>query len=98
MAAASDLGDGLGFAVLDGGLELGVVELVLVGVGLGEVGDGVVELGRTAEVGGQGDAVARAGVGPGQGPPAQPGGGSGSATASRSCTAGASAVLVPDKH
>src|SRR5271169_722744 len=39
-----DFGGGFGFAFLDGGLERGVVELVLVGVGFGEVGDGLVEL------------------------------------------------------
>src|SRR5215813_7112224 len=60
----------LGPAVFDGGLECGVVEFVLVGVFLGEVGDRLVEFVRAAEVGGQGDAVAGAGVGPGEGPPA----------------------------
>ena len=55
--AALDFGGGLGLTVLDGGLERGVVELVLVGVGFGEVGDGLVELGRAAKVGGQGDTV-----------------------------------------
>jgi hypothetical protein len=42
-----------------------VVAFVLVGVDFGEVGDRVVELGGTAEIGGQGDPVAGAGVPPG---------------------------------
>ena len=44
-----------------------VVPLVLVGVGLGELGDGPVEGIAAAEVGRDGDAVAGAGMGPGQG-------------------------------
>jgi hypothetical protein len=56
-----DLGGGFGFAVFDGGLERGVVAFVLVGVGFGEVGDGLVEFAGAAEVGGEGDAVAGAG-------------------------------------
>ena len=63
---ALDFGGGFGVAVHDGGLERGVVELVLVGVGFGEVGDGLVERDRAAEVGGQRNAVtgaeARGGV------------------------------------
>src|SRR5215470_14639903 len=66
----SDVGRGLGPAVFHGGLERGVVAVVLVGVFLGEVGDRLVEFAGAAEVGGQGDAVAGSGVGPGQGPPA----------------------------
>jgi hypothetical protein len=34
-----DPGDGFGSAVLDSGLERGVIELVLVGVGFGEIGE-----------------------------------------------------------
>ena len=52
-----DLGSGFGSALLNGGLERGVVAFVLVGVGFGEVGDGLVELIGAAEVGGQRDAV-----------------------------------------
>ena len=43
-ATSLDFGDGFGFAFPDGGLQRGVVEFVLVGVGFGEVGDGLVEL------------------------------------------------------
>ena len=43
-ATSLDVAGGLGFAVFDGGLQRGVVEFVLVGVGFGEVGDGLVEL------------------------------------------------------
>src|SRR5271165_1701341 len=64
-----DFGGGLSLAVFDRGLERGVVAFVLVGVGFGEVGDGLVELARAAEVGGQGDPVPGAGVRPRQGPP-----------------------------
>ena len=54
------------------GLDEGVVvAFVLVGVGLGELGEGLVEGVAAAEVGGDGDAVAGAGVGPGQGPAAE---------------------------
>src|SRR5215469_16039521 len=69
----SDVAGGLGPAVFDGGLECGVVAFVLVGVGLGEVGDRLVEFAGAAEVGGQGDTVAGAGVGPGEGPSAHAG-------------------------
>ena len=48
-------------------LERLVVALVLVGIGLGELGDGPVEGGAGAQVAGDGDPVAGAGVGPGQG-------------------------------
>ena len=65
-----DVGGCLDPAVFDGGLERGVVAVVLVGVGLGEVGDSLVEFVGAAEVGGQRDAVTGTGVGPGQGPPA----------------------------
>src|SRR5215469_7401401 len=71
--AVSDVGGRLGPALFESGLERGVVALVLVGVFLGEIGDRLVEFVGAAEVGGQGDAVAGAGVGPGQAPPAQPG-------------------------
>jgi hypothetical protein len=57
-SASLDLGDGFGLAVLDGGLERGVVAFVLVGVGFGEADDRPVELARAAEVGSQGYAVA----------------------------------------
>src|SRR4051812_11125631 len=43
-----------------------VVALVLVGVGLGELGDGAVEGVVGAEVGGDGDAIAGAGMGAGE--------------------------------
>jgi hypothetical protein len=52
-----DLGGGFGPAVFDRGLERGVVAFVLVGAGFGEVGDGLVEPGRAAQVGGQRDPV-----------------------------------------
>jgi hypothetical protein len=74
VSATLDLSGRLGSAIFHRGLERGVVALVLVGVGFGEVGDRLVELCGAAEVGGQGDAVAGAGVRPGQGPPAQAGG------------------------
>src|ERR1043165_4535992 len=48
-----------------------VVTLVLIGVGDGELRDGAVEDIRAAKVGGDGDAVAGAGVPPGQRPAAQ---------------------------
>ena len=51
------------FSACDEGV---VVALVLVGVGLGELDEGPVEGVAAAEVGGDGDAVAGAGVGPGQ--------------------------------
>src|SRR5580698_10804947 len=54
-----------GFHRVDQGL---VVTFVLVGVGRGELGDRAVEDGRAAQVGGDGDTVAGAGVRPGQGP------------------------------
>ena len=50
-----------------------MVTPVLVGVGLGEVGDGVVEGGRVAEVGRDRDPVTRAGMRAGQRPATQPG-------------------------
>src|SRR5215470_16224692 len=54
------------------GLHQGVViTLVLVGVGAREPADGAIEDVRAAEIGGDGDAVAGAGVGPGQRPAAQ---------------------------
>ena len=53
-----------------GAEEGAVVPVVLVGVGDGEIADGPVERRPSAQVGGDGDAVARAGVGPGQGPAA----------------------------
>ena len=68
-----DVGRGLGSAVLDGGLQRGVVALVLVGVFLRKLGDRLVECAEAAEVGGQRDAFAGACVRPGQGLPAQPG-------------------------
>src|SRR5215469_10931796 len=71
--AVSDVGGRLGPALFDGGLERGVVAVVLVGVLFGEIGGRLVELVGAAEVRGQGDAVAGAGVSPGQAPPAQPG-------------------------
>ena len=49
-----------------------VVPLVLVGVALGEVGDRLVEPVLLAEVRGDGDRVARSGVGPGQRLTAEP--------------------------
>jgi hypothetical protein len=52
LGAVLDFSGGSGFAVFDGGLECGVVVFVLVGVGFGEVGDGLVEFGGAAEVGG----------------------------------------------
>ena len=57
---------GLGFGATGGDRrrERVVVPFVLVGVGLGEVGDGVVEGVRAAEVGSQRDAVAGPRVGP----------------------------------
>src|SRR5664279_67398 len=55
----------------DGRDECLVVQVVLVGVALGEVGDGPVERVVGAEVVGDGDRVTGAGVGAGQGPPAQ---------------------------
>ena len=48
-----------------------MVALVLVGVGVGELGDGLVEHIRAAEVGSDRDPVTGAGVGPGQRPAAQ---------------------------
>ena len=45
-----DLGGDFGSALLNGGLERGVVAFVLVGVGFGEVGDGLVELDRKSVV------------------------------------------------
>ena len=53
--------------------ERGMVALVLVGVGLREVRDRLVELGRVAQVGRDGHPVPGAGVRPRQGPGAQPG-------------------------
>ena len=50
-----------------------IVQLVLVGVALGEVGDRPVELVARTQVGGDGDRVAGAGMGPGQGPAADAG-------------------------
>src|SRR5664280_1178077 len=50
----------------NGLLEGFVVALVLVGVGLGELGNGLVEGGPGPEVRGDGDAVAGSGVAPGQ--------------------------------
>jgi hypothetical protein len=50
-----------------------VVALVLVGVAPGEVGNRLVEGAALAQVGGDRDRIAGAGVGPGQGPPADPG-------------------------
>ena len=47
-------GKARGFADLHGGLEGGIVEFVLVGVGFGEADDRLVRLGRPAEVGGIG--------------------------------------------
>jgi hypothetical protein len=73
-ADALDLAGHLGSVGLHGVLEGGVVAFVLVGVGFGEVSDRLVEPGRAAEVGGEGDAVTGAGVRPGQGPSAQAGG------------------------
>ena len=52
---------------VDGGLERGVVPLVLVGVGRGEIRDGPVEGVALAEVGGDGDPVAPPGVSAGEG-------------------------------
>src|SRR5262245_36709344 len=49
-----------------------VVAFVLVGVAGGELGDGPVEQVALAEVGGDGDPVAPAGVRPGQRRPAEP--------------------------
>ena len=49
-----------------------MVALVLIGVGLGELGDGGGERVAGAEVGGDGDAVPGAGVGPGERPAAGP--------------------------
>jgi MFS family permease len=57
----------------DGGEEPVVVALVLVGVRDGEVRDGLVEHIRSAEIGGDRDAVPRPRVCPGERPPAQPG-------------------------
>jgi hypothetical protein len=57
LGAGLDFGRGSGLAVFDSGLERGVVAFVLVGVGFGEVGNGLVEFCGAAEVGGQGDAV-----------------------------------------
>ena len=57
-------------AALDCLLELVVIALVLVGVGLGEVGDGAVEGVAAAEVGGDSDAVAGACMGAGERPAA----------------------------
>src|SRR5271169_47851 len=72
-ADVSDAGRRLGSAVFHGSLERGVVTIVLVGVLLSEVSGRQVELAGATKVGGQGDAVAGAGVCPGQGPPAQSG-------------------------
>src|SRR5579859_3389416 len=55
----------------DGGGEGLVVTVVLVGVGGGELGDGLVEDRGLAEVGGDRDPVTGPGVRPGQRPPAQ---------------------------
>src|SRR5215216_2237306 len=55
---------------LDEGL---MIQFVLVGVALGEVGDRPVEPVAAAQVGGDGDGVAGAGVGSGQGPAADAG-------------------------
>src|ERR1700722_10554707 len=55
-----------------GSLEGLIVALVLVGVGLGKRDNGIVECLAGSQVGGDGDPVAGAGVGPGQGPAAQP--------------------------
>src|SRR5271165_1993945 len=49
---------------VDGGGERGVVPLVLVRVGGGEIRDGLVECLPLAQVGGDGDPVAPPGVGP----------------------------------
>ena len=49
-----------------------MIQLVLVGVALGEVGDRPVEPVALTEVGGDGDGVAGSGVGPSQGPSADP--------------------------
>jgi len=59
-------------AFLNGGLERGVVAFVLVGVGFGEVSDGLVELVRAAEVGRPARCGPLSGRAPGPGSPAQP--------------------------
>src|SRR5665213_2828249 len=53
---------------LDQGLMIGSV---LLGIGLGETSDGRVEGRSRSQVGGDGDAIARARMGPSQGPTAQ---------------------------
>src|SRR5689334_15771363 len=67
----SDAGLGLGAAGCDRVHEGGVVTFGLFGVAGRETGHSLVELVRAAEVGGDREAVAGAGVGPGQGPRAQ---------------------------
>src|SRR3984957_14103862 len=54
-------------SIRDGCEQRVVVALILVGIGLGERTDGLVEGVRRSQVGGDGDPIARAGVGPGQG-------------------------------
>ena len=61
VAGSSDPGDGFHRAFSDSLLESGVVPFVLVGVGLGELGDRSVECVSGAEVRGEGDAVTGAG-------------------------------------
>ena len=67
----SKVRDGLQAALLDGALELLEVALVLIRVGLGEVAHRAIEGIPLAEIGGDRDPVAGAGVGPCQGPSAE---------------------------